>query len=72
VRLPWKDEIQMTELQQYMKINGSCAVNGSHKLVVTRWPFIMCEHCNQEFMLFTRDMVEHFFDVKFFEERLNS
>lgn len=62
----------MTELQQYMQVNGSCPANGTHKLVVTRWPFVMCEHCNQEFMLFTRDMVEHFFDVKFFEERLDS
>jgi hypothetical protein len=62
----------MNELQEYLEINGSCHANGTHKLVITRWPYVVCEHCNQEFMLFTRDMVEHFFEIQFFENRLNS
>jgi len=62
----------MKEYQEYFKINGHCPVNGTHKLVVVQWPFVKCEYCDQEFVLFTRNLVEHFFEVDIFQDRLNS
>jgi len=61
-----------TNLKDYFKTNGYCTARGEHELEVMQWPFAICKHCNEEFMLLTRDMVDSIFEVKFFEERLSS
>lgn len=66
------NEFYMKEMQQYLTMTGHCTVNGCHKLIVIQWPYVICEYCNKEFVLFARDSVDHFFEVKIFEERLNS
>lgn len=60
------------EVKDYFDFASVCSENGTHELVVVEWPFVMCKHCGQEFMLLNREMVDHFFEVKFFEERLSS
>jgi hypothetical protein len=62
----------MKEMQQYLTMTGHCPVNGCHKLTVIQWPYVICEYCNKEFVLFTRELVDHFFEVDIFKERLNS
>jgi len=66
------DKTYMKEMQQYLTMTGDCPVNGCHKLIVTRWPYVICEYCNKEFVLFTRELVDHFFEVDIFKERFNS
>ena len=60
------------EFKKYFTIKSYCPENGTHELVVLQWPFVICRHCKQEFMLLSREIVEHYFETKFFEERLSS
>ena len=67
-----ENERYMKEMQQYLTMTGHCPVNGCHKLIVLQWPYVICEYCNKEFVLFTRELVDHFFEVEIFKERLSS
>ena len=62
----------MKDLKNYMEMQGHCPVNGVHKLTFSHWPYVKCEYCNQEYVLFSRELVEHFFDIDVFALRLNS
>jgi hypothetical protein len=57
-----------------MVISDYCEASDDarHSLVVTRWPFLQCKHCAKEYVLFTREMTEHFFEIEIFAERLDS
>jgi hypothetical protein len=68
----WLKENMNTELKEYFKIKYYCPANGTHDLVVLHWPFVICRHCDQEFMLLSREMIDRFFEIKFFEKRLSS
>ena len=54
------------EIEEYQKMSSGCPENGQHKLVFTKWPFLICEHCKQEYVLFTKEMVDQFFDINIF------
>ncbi len=60
------------DLTDYFRIKSYCPARGEHELVVMQWPVVICKHCHSEFMLLTREMADSFFEVKFYEERLNS
>jgi len=62
----------MKDLKNYMELQGRCPVNGVHKLTLSEWPYVKCEYCHQEYVLFSRELVEYFFDIDVFAMRLNS
>ena len=66
---------QAVELfKEYMEMSFICekSPQGIHKLRITRWPCMACDYCGREFLAFTRETVDHFFEIDLFSAKLDS